>query len=148
MSIRSSSAVAAIALSFAAFATRLALLIDRNAVNVLFWDEWDYLQPLRDQFSAWRLFSWQHGPHRMGLGYFFIAAVYGASGWDGRVEAFATGVVFVLITALALVLKRVVVGRFTWLDICIPALLLTTAQFELFIGTPRTARCHSCSSLF
>src|SRR5207245_6614855 len=115
MSIRSWCVPAAIALSFAAFATRLGFLIDRSAVNILFWDEWDYLQPLRDHVGAWRLFSWQHGPHRMGLGYLFIAAVYGASGWDGRAEAFATGVVFVLITTLALVLKRVVVGRFTWL---------------------------------
>lgn len=130
---------AAITASCVFFAARLLWFIDRYAVNVLFWDQWDYLQGLRNHASAWELFSWIHGPHRMGLGYLFIAAVYGASAWDDRADAFATGAVFLFIMALALLLKRRVVGRLTWMDAVIPGLVLTTAQFELFIGTPNAA---------
>ncbi len=137
--LRRHGGLGATALSFLFFAVRLYALIDRHAVNVIFWDEWDYLQPLRQGASPWTLFSWQHGPHRMGLGYLFIAAVYRLSGWDDRVEAFATGAVFVLAVPLALVLKARVVGRVTRLDCCVPALLLTTAQYELFVGAVNAA---------
>jgi len=47
--------------------------------------------------------------------------------------------VFVVAVLLALVLKARVVGRMTWLDCCIPALLLTTAQYELFVGAVNAA---------
>src|SRR5262249_50425959 len=109
------------------------------AVNVVFWDQFDYLAGLRDGAGVWQLFSWQHGPHRMGLGYLFIAALYRLSGWDERAQSFATGALFLLALALALALRRRAAGPLTWTDCCIPALLLTTAQFEVFIGTPNAA---------
>jgi hypothetical protein len=37
----------------------------------------------------------------MGLGYLFIEAVYRATGWDTRMEAFATAGLFLVILALA-----------------------------------------------
>ena len=132
-------AAAVLAASCAFFGVRFFHFIDAYAVNVLFWDQWDYLQGLRHGAGAWQLFSWIHGPHRMGLGYLFIAAVYGISGWDDRAEAFATGGLFVVILGLILLLKRRIAGRFTWMDACIPPLLFTTAQFEIFIGTPNAA---------
>ncbi len=136
---RRCAAPAAIAASCAFFGVRLFRFIDRHAVNVLFWDQWDYLQGLRRHVGLWDLFSWIHGPHRMGLGYLFIAAVYRASGWDNRAEAFATAGLFVVTLALALILKHRAVSPLTWADACIPALVLTTAQFEVFIGTPNAA---------
>lgn len=130
---------AAVAASFVFFAARLLLFVERHAVNILFWDQFDYLRGLREHAGAWQLFSWTHGPHRMGLGYFFIAAVYGASGWDERVEAFATVGLMMLASAVALLLAKRIRGRLSPLDACIPALVLTTAQFEIFIGTPNAA---------
>ncbi|MGE5048695.1 MAG: hypothetical protein ACM3PC_09020 [Deltaproteobacteria bacterium] len=121
------------------FAVRLFRFIDRYAVNVLFWDQWVYLTALREHRGPWELFSWIHGPHRMGLGYLFIEAVFAASRWDDRAEAFATFGVFLVILALALLLKRRTAGPLHWTDACIPALVLTTAQFEVFIGTPNAA---------
>jgi hypothetical protein len=108
-------------------------------VNVLFWDEYDFLRALRVHATPWELFSWIHGPHRMGLGFFFIGPVFALSRWDSRAEAFATGGLFLVILALTLFLKRRAVGRFSVCDACIPALVLTTAQFEAFIGTPNPA---------
>ena len=44
-------------------------LISRNAVNVLFWDPWDFDDAtLFQQHSVWEMFRWQHGWHRQGLG--------------------------------------------------------------------------------
>ena len=128
-----------VAASCAFFTVRLYRFIDRNAVNVLFWDEWDFLTGLREHRGLWDLFSWIHGPPRLGLGYLFIDVVFTASGWDDRAEAFATFGVFLIVVALALLLKLRVAGPLTWMDACIPALVLTTAQFELFIGTPDAA---------
>jgi hypothetical protein len=132
-------AVAAIAISSLFFAGKLFWFIDRYAVNVLFWDEYDFLRALRVHATPWELFSWIHGPHRMGLGFFFIGPVFALSRWDSRAEAFATGGLFLVILALTLFLKRRAVGRFSVCDACIPALVLTTAQFEAFIGTPNPA---------
>jgi hypothetical protein len=121
------------------FAGRLFLFIDRYAVDVLFWDQWDFLAGLREGASPWQLFSWIHGPIRMGLGYLFIAAVYRLSGWNDRTLAFAIAGVLVAACLGALLLKRRISGRLSILDVCIPALILTTAQFEAFIGTPNPA---------
>jgi len=57
----------AIALSFLFFVVRLYALMDRHAVDMIFWDEWDCLQPSRQRASPWTLFSWQHGA-RIGWG--------------------------------------------------------------------------------
>jgi hypothetical protein len=133
--VRRWGAAVAVGTAYAFFAGRLFLFIDRYAVNVLFWDQWDFLAGLREGASPWQLFSWIHGPHRMGLGYLFIAAVYRLSGWNDRTLAFAIGGVLVAASIGALLLKRRISGRLSILDMCIPALILTTAQFEAFIGT-------------
>jgi len=132
-------AAAAIALSCLFFAGKLFWFIDRYSVNILFWDEYDFLQALRAHAGPWELFSWIHGPHRMGLGFFFIGPIFALSSWDNRAEAFATGGILVVVVAIALFLKRRLTGRFSVFDACIPALILTTAQFEMFVGTPNPA---------
>jgi hypothetical protein len=75
----------------------------------------------------------------MGLGYLFIEAVFAASGWDNRAEAFATWALYLVILALALRLRRHIDGGLVALDACIPALILATAQYEVLIGTPNPA---------
>ena len=114
-------------------------MLDRHAVDLLFWDQYDFLAGLREHASQWRLFSWQHGPHRMGLGYLFIEAVYGLSGWNTRVEGFAMGAIFLVILALVLLLKVRAVGPLTFFDAIIPALVLTRTDFETFFGVPNAA---------
>ena len=121
------------------FAALLFGMIDRHAVNLLFWDQFDFLTGLREHAGQWKLFSWIHGPCRLGLGYLFIEGVYAASGWDTRFEGFATGGLSLVTLGLALVLKTRVLGPLTWLDICLPAVLLTRSQYEIFVGTPNAA---------
>src|SRR6266478_4983604 len=66
-------------------------LIDRLAVNVIYWDEWDFLGGLFEDRGWWELFTWQHGPHREGLGYAVIKICAALSSWDTRFEAFVVG---------------------------------------------------------
>ena len=71
-------------LAFMALAVRLALFIDRYAVNLLYLDEWDFLPGLFDGADAWTLFRWQHGLQRQGLGNLITAVVLEQTGWNGK----------------------------------------------------------------
>ena len=138
MDRRKGAAAAVAAVSAISFGLLLRL-IDRHAVDMLFWDQFDFLRGLTGHASQWQLFSWQHGPHRMGVGYLFIEAVYALSGWSNRAEAFATAGLFVLTLAAILAVKVKAVGPLTLADACLPALVFSRTQFELFAGTPNAA---------
>ena len=58
---------------FVVLAVRLANFISSYTVNIIYWDQWDFLQGLFDGADAWTLFRWQHGPQRQGLGNLIIA---------------------------------------------------------------------------
>src|SRR4029453_13861349 len=73
-------------------------MIDRHAVNVLFWDQFTFYQALAENTNAWELFRWQHGPHRQGLPFLLTPAPPA--------------------------------------DVAIPLLLLTPAQYGIFLHTP------------
>jgi hypothetical protein len=115
---------------------RLFVLIYQKSVNILFWDQWDFLTPLFQQKTGWALFTWQHGPHRMGIGYFLIQLLAGWTGWNTRADAFASLALVVLALVAALFLKKRLFGSLSPWDVLIVALFLTATQYETFIGTP------------
>lgn len=120
----------------AVLSARLLLLINQRAVNILFWDQWDFLTPLFAGQSGWGLFDWQHGIHRMGIGYFLIQALASWTHWNTRADSFAIfGLIFLAMLA-ALILKRALFGAFAWTDAAIPLIFLTATQYEIMIGTP------------
>jgi len=131
--------VLAVGTACAVFAALFFAMIDRHAVNILFWDQFDFLTGLREHVGPWKLFSWIHGPCRLGLGYLFVQGVYAVSGWDVRFEAFATGGLSLVTLGLVLWLRVRVLGALTWLDVSLPALVLSRSQFEIFVGTPDAA---------
>ena len=47
---------------------RTLLYVRRYSVDVIFWDQWDFLEPVFRELGALAQFDWQHGPHRQGLG--------------------------------------------------------------------------------
>src|SRR5262245_63453362 len=81
-----------VALLFLALSIRLFVFVDRYAVNLVYWDQWDFLQGLFDGADAWTLFRWQHGPQRQGIGNLIIAVIYSATGWNGRADGAASAV--------------------------------------------------------
>lgn len=115
---------------------RWFFLIDQYSVNILFMDQWDFMGALMDRANLWDLFTWQHGPHRQGVGFFLTKIVADLSGWNTRVEAFAIGFVVFLAAFLAIILKLRLTSRFSALDVAIPLLYLNHLQIALFANTP------------
>jgi len=126
-----------IAAAFLLLAIRLALFVNRYAVNILYWDQWDFLQGLFDGANSWSLFRWQHGPQRQGLNNLILALVYSATGWNGRADAAASAAAMLLAAAAALwVVKRVAGSSLRPWDIVVPLLFLTTANAENYVAAP------------
>ena len=121
--------------AFAALSARLLALISRYAVNVFFMDQWDFNEAtLFQKHSLWEMFSWQHGPHRQGLGAIITYTVEPLFRWNSRAESLLVGAIVILAAGCALWLKYRLFGEFTVFDVCIPLILLAPLQYEtLFI---------------
>lgn len=119
-----------------ALAVRLFLFINKYSVNILFSDQWDFWQGLFDGADLWKLWRWQHGPQRQGLGQWVVAATAYLSGWNVRAEVFVSAAIVTLAAITALALARALRGRYSYADIVIPLIILTLAQWEIFLVTP------------
>lgn len=114
---------------------RLFLLIRRYAVNVLFWDQWDFYDAFFQNRSLLAIFFWQHGPHRQGIGFVFEKVVADATGWNSKTEAYAIGAVMCLALLVAIYLKGRLFGSLWYWDAAIPLMFFTPVQFEIWAGT-------------
>ena len=114
-------------------AIRLGEVVNRYAVNIDYWDQWDFLHGLFDGAGTWSLFRWQHGPQRQGLGNLVTAVLYSATGWDGRVDAAATAVVMLLSTIAGLWLVKRLCGPLRPWDVIVPLIFLTTSSAETYV---------------
>lgn len=119
---------------------RFFKVISDYSVNVLFFDQWDFLGPLfAGHAGLGELFFHQHGPHREGLGLIADRFLYPLTAWNTRADSFLiAGCVFAAML-LALLLKYRLFGGLSYGDVAIPLIFLTLAQFETFIGTPNAA---------
>jgi len=120
-------------------AARLAVFVNRYAVNLLYWDQWDFLQGLFDGADAWTLFRWQHGAQRQGLSNLISAITYPATGWNTRADAAAAAVMMLLATLAALWLVKRVCGRLRPWDAVVPLLFLTITNAETYAVAPNLA---------
>ena len=122
-------------------ATRLFVLISRDAVNILFWDPWDFDDAtLFQQHSLWQMFRWQHGWHRQGLGALLQKLVEPRIHWNGRSEAFLIGVLFVIVSVIALLLKVRLYGGVAYSDVVVPLLFLSPLQYETLVWSPNPSQ--------
>ncbi|MDX6767241.1 MAG: hypothetical protein SFU85_10675 [Candidatus Methylacidiphilales bacterium] len=87
------------ALVFLVLFLRLYWFVDHHAVNMLFWDQWDFYLPLFKNLSWWDFFLLQHGPHRQGIAFVLMGELIPLFGWNSRVDAW---VVFAWMTLAAL----------------------------------------------
>lgn len=105
-----------------------------HAVNLLYWDQWDFYTPLFDHLSPWRTFTWQLGAPRLGAGLVVTSAVAGLTRWDSRAQALAMVGIVSAAALAALWLKRALAGRLAVSDAVIPVLFLSIAQHETLLG--------------
>jgi len=115
-------------------ALRLLVRVRRYSVDLLFWDQWDFLEPL---FAGqpWLLFERQHGPHRLGLGGLLEALVANLSGWSTRAETFVAVAIVLGAALLGLWLVRRLAGSSKW-DVLVPIILLGGLHADAICGTP------------
>jgi len=116
-------------------AGRMFMLVNRYAVNIFFWDQWDFsTATLFEKHSLWQMFTWQHGPHRQGLGALISFILEPLFRWSSRGEAFLACAIFVLAALLALDLKRRLYGPLTYSDAAIPLIFLVPTEYENLFG--------------
>ncbi len=130
----------AIAIVLGIFQTaQLINAINRYAVDVPFWDQWDFYDAFFKTHGLWEIFSWQHGPHRQGAGFFLIWATNELTGWDQRAQAFMIGVVMVAAAVAALWLKRRLFGSLQWYDAIPVLMILSLKSWEIYFNTPNVS---------
>lgn len=125
----------------AGLALRLDRIIDANAVDLLFYDQIELYEAFLDDPSAWDLFRWQHGPHRQGLPFLGTWLLARLTDWNARADAFHVFAWVLVATGLALALRRRLFGNFEATDVAIPLLLLTPAQYGIFLHAPNASHC-------
>lgn len=117
------------------FAASLWQTVANYAANILLSDQWG-VYPALAPLSLMEIFGLQQGPHRRGLGGLATAAVLHLTAWDARLESQITAAVLIVAAILGLVLKARVIGPLAAIDLVIPTLLLTHAQYEWMIIAP------------
>lgn len=113
---------------------RLAAFVRRFAVDLLYLDQWDFLEPFFRGAFVLEAFRWQHGPHRQGLAALVYAVLLPATSWSGRAEAFVAVFSIAFACAVALVVKKVFAGPTILADIFIPLAFFGLSSYELFVG--------------
>ena len=121
-------------------AERLFLLVSRYAVNIFFSDQWEFSSAtVFEHHSLWQIFTWQHGPHRQGLGGVLVKLIEPHFQFDSRSESFLVAGVLILAMLLALWLKFRIFNSIDYYDAAIPSLLLTATQCEVIFGAANLA---------
>jgi hypothetical protein len=130
-----------VGLAFVGFAIRLFYLISRYAVDIFFWDQWDFNDAtLFEHHSWWEIFTWQPGPQRQGLGGIVAKLVEPSFRWNSRIESFLVGGIIVGSAVLVLWLRHRLFGPFSFLDVIIPIIYFTPRQYENIFVTANIAR--------
>jgi len=99
------------------------------SVNIFYLDQWDFLGALYKPVSLWKMFNWQHGPPRLGLGLPLMIAGLRLTHANQNVLAYMSVVVFALNAAAGLWLKFRLTQRWSWHDLLIPTLFLSGSQW-------------------
>jgi hypothetical protein len=108
----------------------------KYSVNMLHSDQWDFYNPLFTHQNIWQIFTWQHGPHREGIGLIVTKLIADSTRWNSKVDSLAIVVLISVAMVFAYILKYKLFGLLTLWDLTIPLLFLTLFQYEAIIITP------------
>jgi len=130
----------AVAVTALVLTERLFLLVNRYAVNIFFSDQWEFsAATVFQSHTLWEIFTWQHGPHRQGLGGVLAKLIEPHFQWDSRIESFFIAGIFVVTGLLSIWLKQRLFGRLEYYDVVIPTPVLTAIQCEVLFGAANLA---------
>lgn len=118
---------------------RSVYFIRQHVVEVFYSDEWDFLGGLFNGDSWWSLFRWQHGSHRMGVGYWVIKINSLLSDWSELSLTITVATLLLVSGVLAYLLKLRLSHADKWRDLALPFLFLNLFQWELYVGAPNPA---------
>jgi hypothetical protein len=125
-----------LALAFVALGSRMVVVVWRHSVNLIFFDQWEFYEPLFTHASLWRIFTWQHGPHREGIELVLDKFVLDWTHWINRAEALLIVAALLTAASVAVWLKVRIFGKLEYTDAVIPCLFLTLAPIDILIGVP------------
>ncbi len=108
--------------------------VNKYALNVLFWDQWDFYQPLFENKNFIDKFTYEHGPHRQGLGLFFVEMVNSLRAWNSRTLSLALVFTTFITVLLAFVLKYKFIRKFDWTDMLLSVPFCSFLTYETYIG--------------
>jgi hypothetical protein len=138
MATRSRVALYATAVVYLVLAMRQLAFVNRYAVDVLYWDGWDFYRPMFEGRGWWASFDHQHGPHRQGLGGLWIRAVAPLTRWDTRYDALAVSGSLILAVPLGVWLTWRC-GVRGWPMVAVPVVYLNARQYQMFVASANPA---------
>lgn len=118
---------------------RLFVFVRRFSIDLVYWDQWGFLEPFFRQASLLEAFRWQHGPHRQGVAALIYAFLLPATSWSGQAEALLALALVACSCSIALLIKRAVAGPILLFDIFIPLACFGLSSYELFVGAQNLA---------
>lgn len=117
----------------------LFYFINRYSVDVPFLDQWGLYNAFFQPHGLWAIFSWQHGPHREGAGFFLIWAVNALTGWNQRAQCFAIGGVMLLAAITVLWLEKRLSKKIQWYTAIPMLIVLSLTQWGIYANTPNVS---------
>ena len=129
----------AIGLVLIILSIRMIAFTQQFAINMMFWDQWDFYNPLFAEQGPIAAFRYQHGVHRQGVGGILIYITAHLSGWQGEWDSYLVAASFIIAAILAVILKLRFVGYLNWFDLIIPYLFLSLNQYETLVIVPNLA---------
>jgi hypothetical protein len=115
------------------------LMVARFQPNVMFWDQWEFYQPLFQDEGWWARVTQQNGPVREGLGLVISGWILEATRWDMRYDSVWAASALLFAAVLALRLKRKITGVLRFRDAWIPLICIGAGQFETVIAVPQVS---------
>jgi hypothetical protein len=109
--------------------------VGRDAVNILYLDQWDFWTPIFRHQGLGTLFWWQH-LHRQGIGFVLTGLLAQLTGWNTRAECFMIGGFVIAAMLAALALRWVLFGCPQWWDAVWPAIFLTPLVLLAAVEVP------------
>jgi hypothetical protein len=115
---------------FLLLSVNLGRVTSAYAVNVLYWDQWDFYRPLFDHAGWWDCFDFQHGPHRQGVGMLLTRVLAKFGHWNSRWDSFGVFGCLVAAGLLAIPLAWKAGVRQPLLLAGVPLIYLNIRQYE------------------